>query len=171
MKKHFGKVAAVIVFVLMLFCGIGATFASAATVTKVPTLQSYEMDEGAEYSYSSCNSVTSMSYGKSSMGALTVTGDINQEGTYRNTLAYGLESGSLSFSYSYDGSYQNEAKGNWYIKSDNKTSVAGISLSGSIGKGVLIVQKSYDGFCGSVPYTFTYRQQNSAEGARGIQCQ
>lgn len=145
MKKHFGKVAAVIIFLLMLVCGIGATFVSAATVTKTPTLQSYEMDEGAGYNYSSNNSVTSMSYGKSSMGALTVTGDINQEGTYRNTLAYGLESGSLSFSYSYDGSYQNEAKGNWYIKSDNKTSVAGISLSGSIGKGVLIIQKSYDG--------------------------
>ena len=113
-------------------------------VIKYPAGSSYELPEGSSYNYSSASPVSDLTYGRKTMGTFYIIGNFNEESTYQDKLAYGTEE-TISFGYYYDGAYQTDILENYNILADESTVVAGSTLSGSIAKGALIVQKSYDG--------------------------
>lgn len=104
----------------------------------------YELDDKSSYDFSSASEVSSMTFGKKTLGEFSISANVIETGTYRNTPAYGV-SGNVSFSYSYDGSFQTSVLENWNLITDEGTTVGDIELSGSIGKGALIVQTCHDG--------------------------
>lgn len=104
----------------------------------------YEFDASNDYVISDENRVEETVLGVRQLGKLTITGDIKQKTSFRQTEAYGV-SGNVSFSYAYDGKYQTDTNTDWNIVSDTCTNNDDQTLSGSMAKGVMIVQKSYDG--------------------------
>ena len=108
--------------------------------------KTYEFDANNDYSFSNASEVSTMSYGRKQMGTLTISGNITDKSTFKNKTAYGVGDDSvISFSYSYDGAYQTSVKEDWNLRSDSGTKVDEFDLSGSIDKGVLLVQISSDG--------------------------
>lgn len=123
---------------------INAAAAEQANTVKNPSGYSYELSDGSNFNYSGATATDSFSYGRKTMGTFSITGPFNDDSTYRSTPAYGT-TGGVTFNYSYDGAYQDESAEKWYIKSDSSTSVAGHSISGSVGTGAVMVLKSSDG--------------------------
>lgn len=113
-------------------------------VIKYPVGSSYELSEGSSYNYSGATPVSDLTYGRKTMGTFYIVGNFNEESTYQDKFAYGTEE-TISFGYYYDGAYQTDVLENYNILVDESTVVSGSTLSGSIAKGALIVQKSYDG--------------------------
>ena len=113
-------------------------------VIKYPAGSSFELTEESSYNYSGASPVSDLTYGRKTMGTFYIIGNFNEESTYQDKLAYGTEE-TISFGYYYDGAYQTDVIENYNILADESTVVAGSTLSGSISKGALIVQKSYDG--------------------------
>lgn len=118
--------------------------ANAEIVSEQVNAKTYEFDEGNNYNFSSGGEVSSMTFGRKTLGSLTISGEITDITTFRNRTAYGVN-GNLSFSYNYDGSLQSNTKENWNLISDTGVTVNDVTLSGSINKGALIVQDSSDG--------------------------
>lgn len=109
--------------------------------------KSYELGMDNNYNFSSATEVETMSYGKKQLGVLSISGEITDISIYREKTAYGLADNSqVSFSYSYDGAFQTDVKENYNLRADEGTVIDEYTLSGSIGKGVLLVQKSSDGY-------------------------
>lgn len=113
-------------------------------IIKYPSGSSYELVEGSSYNYSGASPVSDLIYGRKTMGTFYIVGNFNEESTYREKLAYGTEE-TISFGYYYDGAFQTDVLEDYNILSDKSATVSGITLSGSIAKGALIIQKSYDG--------------------------
>ena len=108
--------------------------------------KTYEFAEDNGYNFSSASEVSSMSFDKKQLGSLSISGEITDTSSYRNKTAYGVSDNSqISFSYSYDGSLLTDNKDEWHLIDDTGTSVDEFNLSGSVGKGVMMVQKSSDG--------------------------
>lgn len=105
---------------------------------------SYEMKGSAKYAYDENTPVENMSYGKSSIGTLSISGADLIKSSYNGQTAYG-STGNVSFSYTFDASLINAADDKWHIVEDSEKKVAGQKLDGSVLKGALIIQKSYDG--------------------------
>ena len=118
----------------------------AETTSITVSAKTYEFDASNNYNFSSASEVSTMSYGRKQMGTLTIAGNITDTSTFKNKTAYGVGDESvISFSYSYDGAYQTSTKEDWNLRSDSGTKVDEFDLSGSIDKGVLLVQTSSDG--------------------------
>lgn len=80
-----------------------------------------------------------------SIGSFQISGNINEETTYQGVQAVGLESGTIAFKYNYSGAYLKDSDTSWSIIDDGSKEIDSIKLDASIKKGVLLVQKSYDG--------------------------
>lgn len=143
MKKHLITVLAVCSVLVILIVLISMNTVSASQ-RSIPS-KLYELESSEGYSYSDTNLTSSFSYGRSGMGSLTISGDINQDSTFYSVAAYGT-TGNICFSYSYDGAYQDGISENWNIVSESGSSFGGYDLGASIGTGVLIIQKSSDGY-------------------------
>ena len=125
---------------------IASANSTKASSTITIDAQTYEFAEDNGYNFSSASEVSSMSFGKKQLGSLSISGEITDTSSYRNKTAYGVSDNSqISFSYSYDGSLLTDNKDEWHLIDDTGTSVDGFNLSGSVGKGVMMVQKSSDG--------------------------
>lgn len=133
----------------MIFAIIFTSFTdvSASESTSIDVaVKTYEFDANNSYNFSSASEVSNMSYGRKQMGNLTITGNVTDTSTFKNKIAYGVADDSvISFSYFYDGAYQTSVKEDWNLRSDSGTKVDEFDLSGSIDKGVLLVQTSVDG--------------------------
>lgn len=108
---------------------------------------SYETEK--DYDYSGLDPVDKMSYGEKALGNFMVSGNINSKTKYKDVNgkeypAYGLNTGQLSFSYSYDGKLLDE-DGPHYLLDDTKKKYNGKKLGAKINKGILIIQSSKDG--------------------------
>lgn len=132
----------------ILAAGLGANFANEASPISEQKYEVshklYEFDTTNNYVISDNNLVSQNVLGSNSIGRLTISGNITQKTKFRNDEAYGVN-GKISFSYNYYGAYQTSEKTDWNIMADTCTSIDNQTLSGSIAKGALIVQKSYDG--------------------------
>ncbi len=117
-----------------------ATVANAVNVCGT----AFELGDDAKYVYDAAAPMTCFSYGRRSMGQLSLTGAINQTDVYNGVTAYGTE-GGISFSYAYDGAFQTDNAEEWNIVSESGKNVNGIAVGAKIGTGALIIQKSYDG--------------------------
>lgn len=147
-KKAIISVISVMMLIISLFATVVIASANNAKASSTITIdaKTYEFSEDNGYNFSSASEVSSMSFGKKQLGSLSISGEITDTSSYRNKTAYGVSDNSqISFSYSYDGSLLTDNKDEWHLIDDTGTSVDGFNLSGSIGKGVMMVQKSSDG--------------------------
>lgn len=147
-KKAIISVISVMMLIISLFATVVIASANNATASSTITIdaKTYEFSEDNGYNFSSASEVSSMSFGKKQLGSLSISGEITDTSSYRNKTAYGIgDNSQISFSYSYDGSLLTDNKDEWHLIDDTGTSVDGFNLSGSIGKGVMMVQKSSDG--------------------------
>ena len=140
-------ISIITVFALLLGTSVPA---KAETVSDKTTSMMNETEIALTGSFESMNGfnisentlVESMNFGSDSLGYLTVSGDLVSQSVYVNaipTLVYEQGKDAALSYHLYDESSKltvSEAK---------ETSVSGVSLSGNIGKGVLVVQLSYDG--------------------------
>lgn len=99
----------------------------------------YEFDNKSKYEISSSTMTSGTGLGK-----LYIKGNINEVKDYNGTIAYGVESGNVTFSYDYDGSLLNE-NSDYCLVNDNGNTIDSINLTGKILKGSLIIQYSKDG--------------------------
>lgn len=150
-KSSIKKIYMVVSVVLLLASVLAVVVLASGVESKKSNMISidatiYEFDEDNAYEISSASAVNMMSFGKKQLGYLTINGEVTDTSSYRNKIAYGVSDNSqISFSYSYDGSLMSDNKDEWHLINDKGTDVDGFHLSGSIGKGVMMVQKSNDG--------------------------
>ena len=116
----------------------------AAETTYTPAVEAFESSEESNHSAYDAEKKSSFSYGGKSMGALTVSGGINDISTINGFTAYSAN-GPLIIGYDYDGSYQTGNKNEWNLISEDGKEVLGFSISKKIEKGTLIIQKSTNG--------------------------
>lgn len=134
--------AIILVFLVFSFSSIAG--AADDKTTQAVSVTAYELDEGDAYKYDKADPVKSMSYGRSSVGTLKISGNIIENKTFSGFNAFGV-AGNVSFSYTYDSRLLNAAETQWHIVSDKEKKVNGIKLDSNILSGVLLIQKSYDG--------------------------
>ena len=147
-KKLIISIVCLLILLASLFATVVIASANSTKASSTVTIdaKTYEFDEDNGYNFSSASEVSSMSFGKKQLGSLSISGEITDTSSYRNKTAYGVSDNSqISFSYSYDGSLLTDNKDEWHLIDDTGTSVDGFNLSGSVGKGVMMVQKSSDG--------------------------
>ncbi len=108
------------------------------------TAHAYEFEKDNDYQFSSAEEVSSMTYGRKTLGTFSISADLKEVNDFRGVEAYGVL-GNVSFSYSYDGSLQTDSVKDWNLVEDTGKKVDGFEVSSKIRKGVMLVQKSYDG--------------------------
>lgn len=142
MEKIFG----LSIIASTLVAGLGINFNNAVSnnSTYYISHKLYEFDSSDDYVISDDKIISNNVVGISQIGQLTISGDISKKTTFRNDEAYGVN-GNISFSYSYNGNYQTNTNTVWNLIADTCTNVDDQTLTGSVAKGALLVQKSYDG--------------------------
>ncbi len=143
MTRHL-RVKSLMLFTILLFLSAFSLEAYAGTTTMYVKGASYEIDDALSFSTSNIKTKDTLIYGRQSLGKLSITGDICENGKYNDVNAYSVND-VISFSYSYDGSMNKREDEEWQICSSDEKEVNGIALSKKIQDGVIIVQKSSDG--------------------------
>jgi len=133
-----------ITFVSLLGIALTAMRTDASSQNHDVPVACYELDKGNDYDFSSATPVDKMSFGGKSLGTFSISGSINDTSVYSEEIAYGVDAGSISFSYSYSGNLLDEKADN-HLVSDKTEKLNGEKLDVNILKGVLLVQKSSDG--------------------------
>lgn len=133
----------VIVALLMTFFTFPARAATGKSSMDVPGTF-YEMSTSKNYNYADHEPVAKMAYGKASVGQLVISGSNLELSSYAGETAFG-STGNVSFSYVYDNSLLGTDAASWRIVEDKEKKVADQKLDSNILKGVLIIQRSYDG--------------------------
>lgn len=67
----------------------------------------YELDDSSAYDISNANETASPSFGKQSVGSLSIVGDIATQEDYEDVLAFGVND-SVKIRYIYDGTYNQD---------------------------------------------------------------
>lgn len=125
------------------FSGVTAHAANAEKQCEI-TGACYEVKENNNYKYQDAEIVDKMSYGKKTVGTLNIGGIDLTEDTYNGVKAYGT-TGNITLSYEYDNDLLNTSKDEWHIVSDKTKKVAGRKIDADVMRGVVIIQKSFDG--------------------------
>lgn len=141
-----GKIFALSIIASALIAQLGTNLnkTASSSSTYYVSHKLFEFDSSDDYVFSDDKVVSCNPLGDSQIGKLTISGDISKKTTFRNEEAYGVN-GNVGFSYSYNGAYQSSTKTDWNLIADTCTNIDDQALSGSIAKGALLVQKSYDG--------------------------
>ncbi len=133
----------IILFVLLYYTqGIDAKESK-----KTPGGVIFEAEEKGDY-YSG-TPIDIFSYGRKSMGELSLMGTISSEESIQNDEedkkyeAYGAI-GNITIAYSYDGSFKSDKEEDWNLIEDGTDSINGKELPDDIDYGAIIIQKSSD---------------------------
>ena len=132
---------------VMVFC---SNIVNAAEKKENLYSESYEVNEGAKFTFASDDKVTSFGYGRSALGTFYIQGAINDPTEFNGVKAYGT-SGNITFGYDYNNSFQTGTATDWNLIDsgwfEGKISIAGeeIKPSKNIDKGAIVIQKSSDG--------------------------
>ena len=106
---------------------------------------SYQLNGGSDgFNYSASDKVTTMEYGDRSLGGLYFTCEHCDLCTYDSRKAFGVVEGIPYFTYKNIVLKSLDEK-EWHVVTDESQKVGGFQISGSVGKGAIIIQKSYDG--------------------------
>lgn len=106
---------------------------------------SYQLDGDSDgFNYSGSNRITTMEYGAHSLGELYFTCEQCDSCTYDARKAFGVVKGIPYFTYKNIVLKSLDEK-EWHVVTDESQKVGGFQITGSIGKGAIIIQKSYDG--------------------------
>ena len=124
-------------FSIMLSLPVSVSAASAN-----PSVSSHEMSEDSGYYYGVSTLVSNMSFGSSTAGTMSVTGDISGKTMFRGAEAYGV-TGAVNFDYVYNNSVLCQDDANqWENYSNSDKNANGVSLGAKMKMGAIIVQKS-----------------------------
>ena len=132
--------------ILTCFCYLingTAITAFAAGTSKTIEGSVYEFDEKSDYEYSSSEVYASTS-GANTYGTFKISGNISNEGKKDNIIAYGINGGSVDFTYSYTDALLNAAADQWHLVEDNGKKIDSLKLDSKIGFGAIILQSSKD---------------------------
>lgn len=133
---------------LMLFLCIVTVFqmfqlTKAETITRIqhPELSSFEIKDG-NFTDGTADFVGKFSYGRFSMGALSITGNFDSkiESDDENIAIYG-GSGDIVIGYSYDGAFQTSSKKDWNIVEDTDSKTFDGFEASKIKTGVVFIEK------------------------------
>ena len=114
---------------------------SPSTIEIKPTI--YQFESRDHYKITDANPEVSSFTG---IGKLSISGLFNEIDTSHNAIAaYGVESGQVSFSYSFDKKYLDSGN-EWYLIEDSSKSFDGRKLDAKIKKGIAVLQSSENGF-------------------------
>lgn len=130
-------------FVVFMLFSVFYFITKADSSTRDVPVKSYEYGK-EQYLLESDYLVSTMSYGKSSLGTFSVSGNINSDTYYNGYKAYGLNDGMLKFSYSYDG-YLLDDDGEIHLVNDKTKKINNSKISDNILKGAIIIETSYNG--------------------------
>lgn len=137
---------------IIVYCGflilmsvflVGLLLCHANETTYYPVTEAYEGDENSNHEIDTSYKVDVFDYGNTSIGKMSVTGDVVSETTYNGVPAYSVN-GALTFGYSYDGSLKKGDATEWKLFDDKGKSVAGEPFQKKISKGAILIQKSID---------------------------
>ncbi len=78
-------------------------------------------------------------------GKFTITGDLVKDGEKEGAASFAVSGDSVAFTYGYDDALLTAGDEDWHLVDDKSNTAAGVTLSGDILKGALILQTSKDG--------------------------
>lgn len=144
------KLTSLCLAALILFGTLAASIpslilpASAATGTYDCYGTVHEVADNAGYTPShQTNMVSKTSTGHTSLGRLTITGDVTRE-RWNSYGAFGINGGSVTLEYRFSSGSKTVDNHGWSVSSDTTTAIAGHTV-GEIGTGGIVVLKSFDG--------------------------
>lgn len=105
----------------------------------------YQFEENSRYEVDS-SQPTYKSESTTTIGKLSISGDILHEYIKDNFIAYEIADGSVfSLQYKYESYLKNAIKTEWHLAEDSKDMVNNVDLGDDIGYGAIILQTSFDG--------------------------
>ena len=103
----------------------------------------YEFDDSSTYNISSATPTYTMDH--TSLGSVSVTGNINKTSTMGKIPAYEIADGELfSIKFSYDDTLKSAGEKEWHLYKDSKKEVDGVTLDSKIDLGAILLQTSFD---------------------------
>ena len=148
MKKVF-RIFAILLSVTILAGILGATDtinANAAENEKTIVVDGtkYIFGEKSKYDLASPDETSKTSEGDT-YGVFEISGAISSETTKDGVPSYGVDGGTLTFTYKYSDSLLNAPEDQTHLVDDKSKTIDGINLDKNIMKGAIIVQTSKDG--------------------------
>lgn len=132
----FGTLAASIPSLILPASAASSTYDCYGTLHEVPDNMGYTPSHQT-------NMVSKTSTGHTSLGRLTITGDVTRE-RWNSYGAFGINGGSVTLEYRFSSGGKTVDNHAWSISSDTTTAIAGHTV-GEIGIGGIVVLKSFDG--------------------------
>lgn len=136
------KTAVFVSFTVCLSFFHSMTTMAAETSIK-PSGTQYQLSEKSKYSLSDASGTATNS--SNTFGALTITGDVEEDGAYEGLPIYNVNEGNITVSYPFDITSLDVDETEWHITEDGGKAVDGIELDSKIGNGAIIIQSSLDG--------------------------
>ncbi|NLC75629.1 MAG: hypothetical protein GX685_10490 [Clostridiales bacterium] len=136
------KTAVFVSFTVCLSFFHSMTTMAAETSIK-PSGTQYQLSEKSKYSLSDASGTATNS--SNTFGALTITGDVEEDGAYEGLPIYNVNEGNITVSYPFDITSLDVDETEWHITDDGGKAVDGIELDSKIGNGAIIIQSSLDG--------------------------
>ena len=148
MKKVF-RIFAILLSVTILAGILGATDtinANAAENVKTIVMDGtkYIFGDKSKYDLASPDETSKTSEGDT-YGVFEISGAISSETTKDGVPSYGVDGGTLTFTYKYSDSLLNAPEDQTHLVDDKSKTIDGINLDKNIMKGAIIVQTSKDG--------------------------
>ena len=144
MAKSFKYTSTILMVALSLWLSLDFLYTCAhATAGNTLTASGsiYEFEENAHYEFSGAKASTK----QSAFGTLSIMGNAIRSGTQGTFPRYTVESGALSFAYSFDSALLNVEETEWHLISDKSKKVNDFELEQNILSGAVIVQSSPNG--------------------------
>ncbi|MBR3362041.1 MAG: hypothetical protein IKG39_11940 [Lachnospiraceae bacterium] len=145
-KKTVKRISLLFLTILLVVTssGVMSLVASAEAGTMQINGFVYEFKKNNDYMYSNAEEYVQTSDGAETVGSFTVGGNISSVTEIMGVPYLLIERGNLDITYSYSDSVGEETDG-WVIANDKEKIIDDIKLSGSIGKGTILLQTSRDG--------------------------
>ena len=134
---------------LILSCFYSLLYGTAITAHAVGASQIvegslYVLDEKSDYEYSSAAS-SAVAADSNTYGDFKIAGDIAGEGKNGDVTAYGIDSGTVEFTYSYTDALLNAEPTQFHLIEDDGKKIDDLNLDSKIKYGAIILQSSKDG--------------------------
>ena len=137
------RLVAVFLCTLLTFSILPAQAQAAGTSVDVSG-QVYEFEGNSHYEFSSSD-IPLVTDAASTMGGLSVNGEVKENGDMNGIPVYSVRTGNLTLRYVVKQAQLNLPTDKWHLIEDSSKNVDGVKLDKKIGFGALIVQTSVDG--------------------------
>ncbi len=130
---------------IVMFVDNGIMMIYAKDKSTTVTGDYYEFEEKSHYEFSSVEPSADTVVGENTIGKLTLSGDLSEDGGTNSIPTYFIKDGNLDIAYEFDKSLLNQLETEWHLIDDKSKEVDNIKLDDNIMQGALILQSSLDG--------------------------